>query len=273
LRAALAPSQFVLYYQPVVSIESGKLSGVEALIRWQHPTRGVVAPSEFIKLAEATGLIVPIGRWVLETACVQMEEWHRSFPAVPMTVSVNLSPTQLFQADLLESVGRALDRSGLDGGSLILELTEEVLLKETELAADRLEELKSLGVQLAIDDFGTGYSSLSYLRHLPFDSLKIDKSFIDGVTEGSAEADLAKAIVNLSRTLKLRTVAEGVELTEQLTVLRDLKCDQGQGYLFMKPAPAADIGALLASGRSVNDEGKWRAAVAKRSTARTIGAI
>jgi diguanylate cyclase (GGDEF)-like protein len=248
LRVACDQQQFTLHYQPIVSLETGHLAGLEALIRWRHPTRGLLEPAEFIDVAVETGTIIPMGRWALDTACQQARHWHDRHPNVPFTISVNLSPVQLFQADIVETVRAALNQSGLAPDALVLELTEEVMLKDADAAAARLQKLRDLGVHLAIDDFGTGYSSLTYLRRLPVDILKIDKSFVDGLTAGPAESAFGKLIIDFAHTLGLRTVAEGVEQTDQATVLRRLGCHLAQGYLFARPLDAMNIEALLHSG-------------------------
>lgn len=245
IRVACDLSQFTVYYQPIVSLEAGQLVGLEALVRWQHPTRGLLAPSEFIDVAVKTGAIIPIGRWVLDTACQRARQWHDRHPGVPFTISVNLSPVQMFHADIVETVRGALERWGLEPESLVLELTEEVMIKDADTAVERLGELKGLGVQLAIDDFGTGYSSLNYLRHLPVDILKIDKSFVDGLTAGPTESAFGKLIIDFAHTLGLRTVAEGVEQPEQAAALRRLGCHLAQGYLFAQPLPASDVDAFI----------------------------
>jgi diguanylate cyclase len=239
--------EFELYYQPLISLDTGRISGLEALIRWHHPTGGLLLPGDFIGLAEETGAIVPIGDWVIDTACRQVSTWKNSLPGDPLTISVNLSPVQVFQADIVDTVRAALARSGLCPRDLVLELTEEVMLKDTALTARRLQELKALGVKLAIDDFGTGYSSLSYLRKLPFDMLKIDKSFIDGIVEKDADAALTAGIINLAHTLGLHTVAEGVERPAQVPELRRLGCHVAQGFLFARPMRASQIEAMIAS--------------------------
>ena len=231
IRVACDLGQFTVYYQPIISLETERLVGLEALLRWQHPTRGLLAPADFIDVAVKTGAIVPIGRWVLDTACQRARQWHDRHPSVPFTISVNLSPIQLFQADIVETVRGALDRWRLAPEGLVLELTEEVMIKDADSAVERLEELRALGVHLAIDDFGTGYSSLNYLRHLPVDILKIDKSFVDGLIAGPTESAFGKLIIDFAHTLGLRTVAEGVEQPEQAVALRRLGCHLAQGYL------------------------------------------
>jgi diguanylate cyclase (GGDEF)-like protein len=248
LRHAIEAGEFVLHYQPVVALADRRILGLEALVRWQHPTRGLLAPGKFIEVAEETGVIVPLGAWVLDTACAQAHQWRAQFPELPCTLGVNLSPVQVFQANVLDAVSGALARSGLDPADLVLELTEKVMVKDTELAAQRLRQLKTLGVRLAIDDFGTGYSSLNYLMHLPFDLLKIDKTFIDGVHKGPRESAPAQAIINLAHSFDLETVAEGVEEPEQAEVLARLGCRFAQGFLFAEPALASDIEVILAAG-------------------------
>jgi diguanylate cyclase (GGDEF)-like protein len=254
LRGALVADQFVVHYQPVVSLETGGLLGLEALIRWQHPTRGLLSPAAFMDVAEETGAIVPIGSWVLETACHQARIWQDEDPDALLRLSVNLSPTQVFQADVVETVRGALERSGLAPDRLVLELIEDVVIKDVAAASTRLTELKTLGVRLAVDDFGTGYSSLNYLRSLPFDILKIDKTFIDDITADPTKFAVGKLIIDLAHTLGLRTVAEGVERPEQAAALRELKCHAAQGYLFAKPLPVADANTLIRDWRPVAPE-------------------
>ncbi len=246
LRRATDKGEFALFYQPMVEMATGQVRGVEALLRWNHPTRGLLAPGDFLDVAEETGTIVAIGDWVLRSACEQVRAWNQQRPHSPLRVSVNLSPTQVLQPGIVNLVAEALTASGLDPALLVLELTEAVMVQDTELAATRLRQLKELGVYLAIDDFGTGYSSLSYLRRLPFDIIKIDKGFIDGVTGGATESALTSAILNLAATLELATVAEGVEEASQAEVLRQLGCRFAQGYLFSPPLPVGEIDAFLA---------------------------
>ena len=245
LRQALDNGEFVLYYQPILELSNGEVRGVEALLRWNHPKRGLLAPVEFLDIAEDTGTIVQIGEWVLETACRQAEDWNRQLPNGPVRVSVNLSPTQILHGGVLDSVRNALDRSGLDPSLLVLELTEAVMIRDTDLAATRLAQLKELGVFLAIDDFGTGYSSLSYLRQLPFDILKIDKEFIDGLAHSASDSALAAAILELAGTLEMVSVAEGVEDADQACALRSLGCQYAQGYLFSRPLPPEQVAEFL----------------------------
>ncbi|HYY78601.1 MAG TPA: EAL domain-containing protein [Actinomycetes bacterium] len=244
LRQALERGQLLVHYQPIVELASGRITGLEALVRWRHPTRGMVGPRSFIPLAEETGLIIPLGRWVLGQACEQGHRWQRHTGS-DLSVSVNLSARQFQQPGLVDDVARALRRSGLRPSSLILEITESLLMHDTDATIDKLHQLKALGVRLAIDDFGTGYSSLSYLRRFPVDILKVDKSFVDGVTGGSEDSALARAIIKLGHTLRLQTVAEGVEGREQAGQLLTLQCDLGQGYYFAKPMDAGAVAALL----------------------------
>jgi diguanylate cyclase len=245
LRRAVDDGEFELYYQPVFALATGRLTGFEALLRWNHPTRGLLAPPEFLALAEETGAIVPIGAWVLREACRQARAWNHRHPKQPLSMSVNLSPHQLLQPDVAAVVAAALHDAGLDPAGLILELTEGVFLDDGPAVATRLRGLKELGVGLAIDDFGTGYSSLSYLRRLPIDILKVDKIFIDDVAGDAAESAVVRAIIKLAQTLELTIVAEGVEAEEQATRLRQLGCHAAQGYWFAKPLSVDGVEAVL----------------------------
>ncbi|WP_157437550.1 putative bifunctional diguanylate cyclase/phosphodiesterase [Actinoplanes subtropicus] len=245
LRRALVRHEFELRYQPIVHLASGEISGVEALIRWQHPTRGVVPPIDFIPLAEETGLIVPIGEWVLREATQRVAEWNRRRAGMPLTVSVNISAVQLEQSTLPQVVQSALDNSGLPAGRLTLELTESLLVDHRPATLQRLHEIKDLGVRLAIDDFGTGYSSLAYLRRFPVDIIKIDKSFVDDVVDEPTAAALTHGIIQLGRALQLSTVAEGIEHADQLTSLAGGNCELGQGYYFAEPLTRSAFDDLL----------------------------
>jgi diguanylate cyclase (GGDEF)-like protein/PAS domain S-box-containing protein len=244
LRNALARSEFVLHYQPQVDLRTGRVFAVEALIRWNHPKLGMVPPSKFIPMAEETGLIVPIGDWVLREACRQNKAWQNA-GLPPMAVSVNVSARQFRERELVSRVGRALDDSALEAKYLELELTESLILQDVDLAVATMKDLQGLGVLLSIDDFGTGYSSLSALRTFPVARLKIDKSFVDGILLNENDKAVAGAVISLGQTLNLRVIAEGVETEEQAAFLRNVNCDEMQGYLFSKPLPAHGIAELL----------------------------
>jgi diguanylate cyclase (GGDEF)-like protein len=247
LARAIEQHEFTLEYQPIVNLETRSVEGVEALVRWRHPNRGLLAPSEFIPLAEDTGLIVPLGIAVLREACLRAAGWQvPGHP--PLAVSVNLSPKQLADPNLVTEVDLALKASGLEPSCLILEMTEDVLMHETDAILHTLREVKSLGVRLAIDDFGTGYSSLSYLERFPVDMLKIAKTFVDQLGNGEPRSPLVEAVIGLGEALGLRTVAEGIETAEQLDRLRGLRCEQGQGYLFARPLDERSIDLLLREG-------------------------
>ncbi len=245
LRSALAHDEFVVHYQPLVSVQSGEIVGNEALVRWAHPTRGLIAPVEFIPTAEQSGLIVPLGRWVLRTACQQTATWQREHPdQAPLSVSVNLSPRQLTDRNLTNTVIEALSDAQLDPQHLCLEITEGAVIKDFDGALPKLRALKNIGVSLALDDFGTGYSSLSYLRQLPVDSLKIDRSFITDLSAGKDHSIVA-AIISLAHNLGLSVTAEGVETEEQLAIIKDLASNLAQGYLLGKPMPPQQITHIL----------------------------
>ncbi|MDQ3772223.1 MAG: EAL domain-containing protein [Actinomycetota bacterium] len=246
LRRAVEKDEFVLHYQPIVSLNGGALLGMEALVRWNHPERGLLPPLDFISVAEQTGLITPLGRWVLREACRQATKWPLSNPSI--SLSVNVSTTQFQQPGLVEDVANALWDSGLDPSILTLEITESVLVHDTDAVIEKLHRLKDFGVKVAIDDFGTGYSSLGYLKRFPIDILKIDKSFIDGVGNGAEEAAIAQAIIKLGESLGLEVVAEGIELPEQIDALQLLRCERGQGFFFSAPVDAETMGGLLANG-------------------------
>jgi diguanylate cyclase (GGDEF)-like protein/PAS domain S-box-containing protein len=245
LRRAVELGQFELHYQPFQDLRSGRIVGAEALVRWRHPRRGLLAPSEFIPAAEETGLIVPLGRWILEDACAQASRWRSLYGSAAPSVSVNLSPRQLQDPDLVASVSRTLSKAGLDGGALHVEITESLLMSDSDLASRKLAELRALGVGVAIDDFGTGYSSLAYLRRYPVDVLKIDQSFVAPLLEGARPAALVRSIIQLARALEVTTVAEGVENAEQAGILRHLGCHIAQGFFLCRPQPAGRLDGLI----------------------------
>jgi len=244
LRRALERNEFEVYYQPVLDTNTRKIVGMEALLRWHHPELGLVQPAEFIPLAEDTGMIVPIGEWVLRTACAQSKSWQGAGFA-PLALAVNLSARQFQQQNLSEMVVRILQETGLHAHDLELELTESSIMKNAESAVRTLGELKAMGVKIAIDDFGTGYSSLGYLKRLPIDTLKIDRSFVRDVTADPDDAALVMAIITLAHNLRLKVVAEGVDSEEQVSFLHLLRCDEWQGYLFSKPLPVEAFEELL----------------------------
>ena len=240
LRKAIVNGEFELYYQPIVDVKSGQITGCEALVRWHHPERGMVAPLEFIPVAEETGLIVPLGEWILRQACAEAARWPKH-----VTIAVNLSPAQFKSRNLVPTVISALATSGLSAGRLELEITELVLLQETEGAFAVLHQLRDLGIKIAMDDFGTGYSSLGYLRSFPFDKIKIDQSFIRDLPTKEDSVAIVRAVVGLSSSLGITTTAEGVETKEQLARLTSEGCDEVQGFLFSPPRTAADVERML----------------------------
>jgi len=244
LRQALQKDELVLHYQPIVDLRNGRVRGAEALLRWRHPERGLLPPAEFITLAEISGLISPIGRWVLETACAQMREWQ-ALGNPRFTMSVNLSPRQFLQADLVSQVARALSSSGVDAGSLDLEITESNAMENAEITVNTLWELRRLGVGISMDDFGTGYSSLNYLKRFPIDRVKLDQSFVRDVVTNPEDAAIVRAVIAMAHTLKLVVTAEGVENEDQLAFLRQNRCDEMQGFLFSPPVEPAEFPKLL----------------------------
>ncbi|MEO5702838.1 MAG: EAL domain-containing protein [Gammaproteobacteria bacterium] len=250
LRQALEHNEFFLNYQPLVDLRSGRIIGVEALIRWRHPQLGIVSPAQFIPLAEETGLIVAIGAWVLKNACTQNKAWQEA-GFDPINVAVNLSARQFRQKDLVESIAQILHDTRLEACYLDLELTESMVMHNAEEVISTLQELKSMGVGLSIDDFGTGYSSLSYLKRLPVGRLKIDQSFVRDITEDPDDAVIAQAVISLAHSLNLKVIAEGVETAEQLDFLRAHHCDEMQGYYFSRPVSAELFAELLSNKKTL----------------------
>ena len=248
LRRAIDRDEFFIEYQPIVELQSGRLTGFEALVRWRHPDRGSVLPERFIAVAEETGFIVPIGQWVLLQACLQMQRWNEKHsPATPLSISVNLSGRQFGHSNLLEQITQILDVTGLDPRLLKLEITESVVMESVESAAGTLESLRALGVELSIDDFGTGYSSLSYLHRLPIDTLKIDRSFVSRMGENNENKEIVRTIIMLAKTLGMGVIAEGVETKQQADLLRELGCQLVQGYLVSRPLDAESTDRLILS--------------------------
>ena len=249
LRQALQRNEFEVYYQPIMDLQQGRLSGFEALVRWRHPVRGIVSPAEFIPVAEDTELIIPIGTWVLREACRQVREWQTNYPSpTPLTISVNLSGKQFNQLDLVTQVKQILFQTGLDPRSLRLEITESMVMEDAEAATAMLRQLRSLDVQLSIDDFGTGYSSLSYLHRFPVNILKIDQSFVGRMTMDEESMGIVETIITLAQKLKMAVVAEGIETDEQRQKLIALNCVYGQGYLFSRPVSADAAIELITTG-------------------------
>lgn len=249
MRHAIENEEFRVYFQPQIDTMSGKVVGTEALVRWQHPQLGVVSPATFITLAEQSGLIIPLGAWVLNEACRQAQAWRESRQLPPLVMAVNLSAAQFQRGNVVETVVDALERSGLPPGCLELELTESILLHDIDVVVNTLQQLKEIGVKLSIDDFGTGYSSFSYLQRLAVDKLKVDKSFVCDMVENAGDAAIVKGIVELGHTLQLKVIAEGVETDAQLQFLKDLGCDEVQGYLFTPPVPAEKLVSLYCDGK------------------------
>ena len=248
LRRAIERQEFRLHYQPLISLVTGKIAGFEALVRWQHPERGLVPPNDFIPVAEETDLIIPMGQWITHEACRQLRLWQEQFPQEqPLLVSVNLSGKQFSQPDLVERIEQTLQETGLDGHSLKLEITESMAMTDVESTIALLQRLKALHLQLSIDDFGTGYSSLSYLHRFPTNTIKVDRSFVSRMGDESEDAQIVQTIIILGHNLGMDIVAEGVETAEQLASLRELKCEFGQGFFFSKPLAAEAAEALLHS--------------------------
>jgi diguanylate cyclase (GGDEF)-like protein len=248
LREALERGEFRVFYQPKVSIASGEIVGMEALLRWEHPERGLLAPSAFLAVAEETGLIVPAGEWVLRASCRQAKEWRERYPHdPPLAISVNLSAKQFRRRDLAEDVGAVLRECGLDPSGLTLEITESTAMEDAPATTEALKKLKIRGVRIEVDDFGTGYSSLSYLKRFPVDYLKVDRSFVGSLGHNPEDEGIVRAIVELAHTLGLEVVAEGVETGEQLGLLREMGCELAQGHYFWGALSAEAAGELLAA--------------------------
>lgn len=246
LKSALTNSEFLLHYQPIVALKTGKITGFEALVRWLHPTHGLISPLEFIPLAEETGLIMPLGEWILQTACWQLYAWQQKFPAnPPLTMSVNLSSKQLACETLLPQVERILQETALAASSLRLEITESGMMENPDSASALIFQLRTLGIQIYIDDFGTGYSSLSRLHELPLDALKIDRSFVTGMGKELVKLQIIQTITTLAWNIGLEVIAEGVETAEQSWQLKSLGCNYGQGYFFSKPVDAIAATQLI----------------------------
>jgi EAL domain-containing protein (putative c-di-GMP-specific phosphodiesterase class I) len=249
LRNALARAEFRVHYQPIISLGDDSIVGMEALVRWEHPERGLVQPLSFIPVAEETGLIIPIGQWVLEQACQQAHAWQTQFPSEhPLTISVNLSGRQLQHPDLVADVARVIGQAGLDPAALELEITESVVMQDAEATDATLRALKAIGIRLAIDDFGTGYSSLSYLKRFPVDTLKIDRSFVDGLGVDAQDTAIVHSVAALARALDLTVTSEGVETLAQHLLLKQLGCEHSQGYLYSRALAPDDMSAWLARG-------------------------
>jgi diguanylate cyclase (GGDEF)-like protein len=246
LRRAMERNEFQIYYQPVVTLNEGRITGFEALIRWNHPERGLVSPVEFIRMAEETGMIIEIDRYVLREACRQLKDWRTRLPGrQDLSVSVNLSVKQFSRPDLADHVIAAIRQAGLDAAAVRLEITETVLLDSSPAATDQLELLHKEGFRIYLDDFGTGYSSLSYLHRFPVDTLKIDRSFVMGMKPDGGGREIVKTIVALAQNLDLHVIAEGVETAVQRDALRDLRCEYAQGFMFSKPVDSKKAESLL----------------------------
>lgn len=244
LRSAITNNEFDIYYQPQIDLENEKIIGFEALLRWNHPTKGVVLPAEFIQIAEETGLIVTIGEWVLKKACEQLKEWEeQGFNSV--IIAVNLSRRQFRDKNLMPMVQSVIEETGISPNSLELEIKEEIAIEDINYTMQTILDLRQKGVLFSLDDFGTGYSSLSYLKHLPLDSLKLDKSFVDSITEDTDSRAIISTLISLARALGINVIAEGVESGSQEDFLKDARCNQAQGFLYSEPVPAKAAGRLL----------------------------
>jgi diguanylate cyclase (GGDEF)-like protein len=252
LRTAIERNELCAYYQPIIDLATMRLAGFEALMRWNHPHRGLVPPGEFIPVCEDTGLIVPVTLWMLSESCGQLAKWNKAFPETPLIMSVNLSGKHFVQNDLVEQISDVLAETQINPAHLKLELTESAVMDNAERVILMLRDLKKLGVQLSIDDFGTGYSSLSYLHRFPIDTLKVDRSFVSEMETGSENGEIVRTIVSLAKTLRMNVVAEGIESIHQIHQLQILGCEYGQGFLFSRPVPLADAEKLIV------DSGRWQ---------------
>jgi EAL domain-containing protein (putative c-di-GMP-specific phosphodiesterase class I) len=246
LRKALENQQFVVYYQPILDMVSKRIIGFEALVRWQHPTKGLIPPADFIPAAEETGIIIPLGYWILDEACHQIHAWNSQYSFdPPLTINVNLSSRQCEQPDLVQKISDILRKNRLDASQLKLELTESLVIKDSEHISKMLSDLRELGIQVQIDDFGTGYSSLSYLHTLPIDTLKIDRSFINRLGGENNGAEIVQTIISLAHNLGMKVIAEGVEKDDQFNELSAMDCEYMQGFLFSKAVDSPEAGAML----------------------------
>lgn len=244
LRMAIQNNEFMVFYQAQIDLEQDKIVGFEALVRWEHPDRGIIGPAGFVQVAEETGLIVPIGRWVLFEACRQLKKWDEE-GYHDISIAVNLSARQFKDADIVSMVYEVIEETGIDPKRLDLEITESIAIENIEYSIEIIQKLKEIGVKFSLDDFGTGYSSMNYLKNLPVNNLKIDKSFMDRVNEDSSDQQIVSAIITLAQTLDLVVIAEGVESSEQARFLKNVHCNQAQGYLYSKPIPDDEAGLLL----------------------------
>jgi EAL domain-containing protein (putative c-di-GMP-specific phosphodiesterase class I) len=263
LRRAIEKEEFYLKYQPIICLQTNQIAGFEALVRWNHPQRGFVSPVEFIPVAEETGLIIPLGKWILETAFHQLSVWQTQFPSQPpLMMSINLSGTQLAQENLVEVIEQLLKTTGIAPQTIKLEITESVAMKDVEAAISILLKLRSLNLHLSIDDFGTGYSSLSYLHRFPINTLKIDRSFVSHMTDADEDAAIVKTIIMLSDNLGIDVVAEGIETKSQELKLQQLGAEYGQGYFFSKPLDSDNASKLLKEAKG--GIGNWELGIENR---------
>jgi predicted signal transduction protein with EAL and GGDEF domain len=261
LRSAIERDELCMFYQPIIGLDSMKLGGFEALVRWNHPQRGLVPPGEFIPVSEETGLIVPMTLWILRNSCQQMVEWQRKYPdSRDLVVSVNLSGKHFAQKNLVEQIKSILVETKINPACLKLELTESAVMENAERVISMLHEIRKLGIHLSIDDFGTGYSSLSYLHRFPINTLKVDRSFVSTMEEGSENGEIVNTIISLAKTLNLNVVAEGIETIHQLHQLRILGCEYGQGYLFSRPVPVDEAEKIF------NDKSRWENIIPQKPT-------